>query len=144
MPSRIRVLDDATVNMIAAGEVVERPASVVKELVENALDADASSMTVAIEDGGKKRISVRDDGIGMSREDAGKAFERHATSKIAGIDDLQKLASYGFRGEALSSIAAVSRVTLRTREHEAAGGDRSSRRWWQGRECRSGRLSSWH
>ena len=122
MPSRIRLLDDATVNKIAAGEVVERPASVVKELVENALDAEASSISVAIEEGGKKLISVRDDGIGMSPEDAGKAFERHATSKISGIDDLQKLASYGFRGEALSSIAAVSGVTLRTREHEAAGG----------------------
>ena len=122
MPSRIRLLDDATVNKIAAGEVVERPASVIKELVENALDADASSITVTVEEGGKKLISVRDDGIGMSTEDAGKAFERHATSKISGIDDLQRLVSYGFRGEALSSIAAVSMVTLRTREHEAAGG----------------------
>jgi len=122
VPSRIRLLDDATVNKIAAGEVVERPASVIKELVENALDADASSITVTVEEGGKKLISVRDDGIGMSTEDAGKAFERHATSKISGIDDLQRLVSYGFRGEALSSIAAVSMVTLRTREHEAAGG----------------------
>lgn len=122
MASRIRLLDDATVNKIAAGEVVERPASVVKELVENALDADASSVTVAIEEGGKKLISVRDDGVGMSPEDAGNAFKRHATSKISDIDDLQKLASYGFRGEALSSIAAVSKVTLKTREHEAAEG----------------------
>ncbi len=122
MPSRIRVLDDATVNKIAAGEVVERPASAVKEMVENALDADATSITVVVEEGGRRLISVRDDGIGMSPEDAEKAFERHSTSKISNIDDLQKLVSYGFRGEALSSIAAVSRVTLRTREHDAAEG----------------------
>jgi DNA mismatch repair protein MutL len=122
VPSRIRVLDDATINKIAAGEVVERPASAVKELLENALDADASSITVAVEEGGKKSISVRDDGIGMSPEDAEKAFERHSTSKISNIDDLQRLVSYGFRGEALSSIAAVSRVTLRTQEHDAAEG----------------------
>jgi DNA mismatch repair protein MutL len=122
VPSRIRVLDDATINKIAAGEVVERPASAVKELLENALDADASSITVAVEEGGKKSVSVRDDGIGMSPEDAEKAFERHSTSKISNIDDLQRLVSYGFRGEALSSIAAVSRITLRTREHDAAEG----------------------
>lgn len=122
MPSRIRVLDDETINRIAAGEVVERPASVVKELIENALDADATSVTVSVSEGGKKLVSVRDDGIGMSREDAQKAFERHATSKITRLDDLDTLLSYGFRGEALSSIAAVSKVTLRTREHGADEG----------------------
>lgn len=122
MASRIKVLDELTVNKIAAGEVVERPASVVKELVENSLDAGATAVTVSVVDGGRKSISVRDDGCGMSREDAGLAFQRHATSKISGIDDLLKLSTFGFRGEALSSIAAVSRVTLRTREHGAPEG----------------------
>ena len=122
MANRIRVLDDATVNKIAAGEVVERPASVVKELVENSLDAGGTAISVSVEDGGRKSISVRDDGCGMSSEDAKAAFERHATSKITSIDDLQKLVSYGFRGEALSSLAAVSKVTLKTREHASGEG----------------------
>ena len=122
MPSRIHALDEQTINSIAAGEVIERPASAVKELIENALDAEATSVSVSISEGGKRLISVRDDGIGMSREDAVKAFERHATSKITDIHDLDDLLSYGFRGEALSSIAAVSRVTLRTREHGAVEG----------------------
>lgn len=122
MPSRIRLLDGATVDKIAAGEVVERPASVVKELVENSLDAGASSISVSVEEGGRKAITVRDDGCGMSREDAQAAFTRHATSKIASMEDLERLITYGFRGEALSSIASVSRVTLRTREHDAPEG----------------------
>ncbi len=117
MADRIRVLDDATVDKIAAGEVVERPASVVKELIENSLDSGAGSVSVSVEDGGRKTVSVKDDGCGMSREDARAAFQRHATSKISSIDDLQRLSTYGFRGEALASIAAVSKVTLRTREH---------------------------
>ncbi|TRO49207.1 DNA mismatch repair endonuclease MutL [Candidatus Bathyarchaeota archaeon] len=114
---KIRTLDESTVNKIAAGEVVERPASVVKELVENSLDAGANTISVHVEDGGRKRITVRDDGCGMSREDALAAFGRHATSKISAIDDLQTLDTYGFRGEALSSIASVSTVVLRTIEH---------------------------
>ena len=117
MTGRIRILDSSTIDKIAAGEVIERPASVVKELVENSLDAGATSISVSVEDGGKKSISVKDDGCGMSREDAQLSFQRHATSKISGIDDLVSLASFGFRGEALSSIAAVSKVTLRTKEH---------------------------
>ncbi|MBN1678294.1 MAG: DNA mismatch repair endonuclease MutL [Candidatus Thermoplasmatota archaeon] len=119
---RIRVLDGATVDKIAAGEVVERPSSVVKELVENSFDAGASSISVMVEDGGRAAVTVRDDGCGMSREDAQAAFLRHATSKIASLEDLSRLVTYGFRGEALSSIASVSRVTLRTREHGAAEG----------------------
>mgnify|MGYP001765450413 CR=1 FL=1 len=114
---RIRVLDDITVNKIAAGEVVERPASIVKELVENSLDSGADSVHVSVVDGGRRSVSVRDDGCGMSSEDAVTAFARHATSKISSVEDLRALSSYGFRGEALASIAAVSKVVLRTREH---------------------------
>lgn len=119
---RIAVLDDVTINKIAAGEVIERPSSVVKELVENALDAGATSISVSVEEGGRKAILVRDDGSGMSRDDAVLAFSRHATSKIHSIEDLDRVASFGFRGEALSSIAAVSRVRLRTREHGSGEG----------------------
>ena len=122
MTDRIRILDDSTINQIAAGEVVERPASIIKELVENSLDAGASSISIRVEEGGRKLISVRDDGCGMSRQDALTAFHRHATSKISTIDDLQKLSTYGFRGEALAAIASVSRVTLRTKEHDVAEG----------------------
>lgn len=122
MANRIKLLDEFTINKIAAGEVVERPASVVKELIENSLDSGATSIAVAVEDGGKESITVRDDGCGMSREDTELALQRHATSKITRIEDLRTLNSYGFRGEALSSIAAVARVTLRTREHGFAEG----------------------
>ena len=114
--SFVHVLDDNTINKIAAGEVVERPASVVKELVENAIDAKADRIEVEIMAGGISFMRVSDNGIGMSREDAEKAILRHATSKIVQVDDLQAIATLGFRGEALPSIASVSRFNLQTRQ----------------------------
>lgn len=117
MPT-VQRLSDALANQIAAGEVVERPASAVKELVENAVDAGARRVEVALEDGGRRRLSVVDDGSGMSREDALLALERHTTSKLRSADDLFDIRSFGFRGEALPSIASVSRLTLTTRRSE--------------------------
>ena len=118
--NRIRLLSEQVANQIAAGEVVERPASVVKELVENALDAEATRITVEIQVGGRSLIRVTDDGIGMSRDDALLCLERHATSKIRRAEDLSAVATMGFRGEALPSIASVSRMTLTTRERESS------------------------
>ncbi|MGH0029054.1 MAG: DNA mismatch repair endonuclease MutL [Myxococcota bacterium] len=116
---RVRRLDDALIDQIAAGEVIERPASIVKELVENALDADARRIRVEVRGGGRDFISVSDDGVGMSPEDAQLALERHATSKLRSADDLTDIGSYGFRGEALPAIASVSRLSLRTRPRGA-------------------------
>jgi DNA mismatch repair protein MutL len=122
--SRIRILPEAVANKIAAGEVVERPASVVKELLENAIDAGAKAIRVEVEVGGKRMIRVIDDGHGMTHDDALLAFERHATSKLKSADDLLSIATLGFRGEALPTIAAVSRLLLETRDEAEAEGTR--------------------
>ncbi len=120
--SRIRILPDEVANRIAAGEVIERPASVVKELIENAVDAGAARIAVRVRQGGRRLIQVADDGCGMDREDALLCIEAHATSKIRGPEDIERIATLGFRGEALPSIASVSRFRLQTRPHDAEAG----------------------
>jgi DNA mismatch repair protein MutL len=136
---RVHALDPITINQIAAGEVVERPASVVKELVENALDAGATRIEVELAESGRRLIRVRDDGIGMSEADAGSSLLRHATSKIRSVDDLASVATLGFRGEAIPSIASVSRFSIATATAdgrrlvvEVEGGVETARRWEAG------------
>jgi len=121
---RIRILSDNVANKIAAGEVVERPASVVKELLENSLDAGATEFRIDIEGGGRRLIRMIDNGSGMLRDDALLAFERHATSKLADVKDLLSIATLGFRGEALPSIASVARLILETRSADEQSGAR--------------------
>src|SRR6202142_129629 len=121
---KIRVLPDQVANKIAAGEVVERPASVVKELLENSLDAGATDLRIDVDSGGRRLIRIADDGCGMLRDDALLAFERHATSKLHDVKDLLSIATLGFRGEALPSIASVSRLLLETRSPDEQTGTR--------------------
>ena len=117
----IKVMDDMLSNKIAAGEVVERPASIVKELVENAIDADSTVIEIALEEAGLTSIRVTDNGKGMTRKDAVQAFERHATSKITNDHDLFRIRTLGFRGEALASIASVSKISMWTSDGETSG-----------------------
>src|SRR5687768_5793267 len=119
--NKIRILPDTLANQIAAGEVVERPASVIKELIENSIDAGAGRIQIEIELGGRRLMRISDDGEGMLRDDAILAFERHATSKIRELDDLGRIGTLGFRGEALASIASVAKIELVTKvEPDAA------------------------
>src|SRR3982751_2811381 len=118
MPDIIQLLPDSVANQIAAGEVVQRPASAVKELVENAIDAGTDKIQLIIKDAGKSLIQVIDNGCGMSGTDARMSFERHATSKIRKAEDLFAIRTMGFRGEAMASIAAIAQVELKTRRHE--------------------------
>ncbi|MCK4757611.1 MAG: ATP-binding protein, partial [Thermoplasmata archaeon] len=119
--ARIKILDSSTINKIAAGEVIERPASAVKELLENSIDAGATKITVSIEDGGRKLLSVADNGFGMDGEDLAAAFEPHTTSKIKTTKDLRGISTLGFRGEALASIAAVAQVRAVSRMKNSEG-----------------------
>jgi DNA mismatch repair protein MutL len=124
MTNRIRLLDEATINQIAAGEVVERPASALKELIENSLDAGSTRLDIELEESGLRLIRVTDNGCGMNPEEVRWSIERHATSKIASAQDLLRIVSFGFRGEALSSIAAVSRLELVSRPTDRLEGIR--------------------
>jgi len=121
---RIQVLSEEVVTKIAAGEIIERPASVVRELLDNALDAGGDEITVAVEEGGRRLIRVIDNGQGMEREEVILAFQNHATSKIRSVEDLFSITTFGFRGEALASIASISRVEVKTRTHGAELGTR--------------------
>ena len=122
MKSQINILSDQVINQIAAGEVIQRPASVIKELLENAIDAKAKNIQIIIKNAGKKLIQVIDDGDGMNEEDAKLCFKKHATSKIKTTEDIMKISTMGFRGEALASIASVSEVELKTRTKSQQSG----------------------
>ena len=122
MPSKIKILADNVINKIAAGEVVERPSSVVKELIENSLDAGSTEILLDIEQAGRRLIKITDNGCGMAKDDARMAFARHATSKITNDADLEAVRTMGFRGEALASIASVSQVRMVTAECGSASG----------------------
>lgn len=113
---KLKVLPTTISNLIAAGEVVQRPSSVIKELLENSVDAGADTISVVVEDAGRTSMQIVDNGVGMEREEALLSFQRHATSKISEVEDLSSIMTYGFRGEALASIAAVAEVTLRSRK----------------------------
>src|SRR5689334_19656696 len=126
--NRIQKLPPDIIQQIAAGEIVERPAHMIKELLENSLDAGATVIDVEVRDGGKEYVRISDDGHGMSKEDAISSFDHHATSKLRRIEELQTLNSYGFRGEALSSIASVSDVLLKTRSADSLEGTRVQNR----------------
>ena len=120
----IVVLDELTINQIAAGEVIERPASVVKEMVENSIDAGAKNISIDVKNGGVSYIRISDDGKGISKEDLELAFERHATSKIRKADDLNEVKSMGFRGEALASIAAIANVEMISKTEDSEIGNK--------------------
>ena len=120
----VRLLPLLVANKIAAGEVVERPASVLKELIENAIDAGATRIEITVTAGGRKLVSVRDNGCGMAKEDALLSLERQATSKIRDVDDIERIDTLGFRGEAIPSIASVSRFTMTTRTKDSDSGTR--------------------
>ena len=120
----IVLLDDLTINQIAAGEVIERPASVVKEMMENSIDAGSKNITIEIKDGGNTLIRITDDGSGIAQDDMEIAFERHATSKIRTSKDIEKVMTMGFRGEALASIAAIARVEMFSKKADADTGNR--------------------
>ena len=119
---KIKILDDLTIQKIAAGEVVERPASIVKELIENSIDANAKNITIEIKNGGKSYIRITDDGDGIEENDLKLAFKRHSTSKLSSVEDLYEIKSLGFRGEALSSISNVSKVQVMTKTENSLGG----------------------